>query len=182
MQPQSATSDSVLIQRVLSGDANAFGILVSRYERLVRAIAFRSVKESHAAEDVVQESFLAAYRSLAMLEKREQFGVWLQGIVRRRAATAFAKAARLPSCEAMDDKADQWQSDSLSNGSSELLELIERLPEHERLVIALKHFEGYTALEIANITSQSVGTVTKQLTRARRRLHDWLTQETESHD
>ena len=82
----------------------------------------------------------------------------------------------------MDEKADHWQTGSLSNGSSELLELIERLPEHERLVIALKHFEGYTALEIANITSQSVGTVTKQLTRARRRLHDWLTQETESHD
>lgn len=182
MEPPSATSDSALIQRVLTGDVDAFGILVSRYERLARAIALRSVKESHAAEDVVQESFLAAYRSLAKLEKHEQFGVWLQGIVRRRAATAFAKAARLPSCEAMEDQADHIPNGSLSHGSLELLELIERLPEHERLVIALKHFEGYTATEIANITSQSIGTITKQLTRARRRLHDWLTQEAESHD
>lgn len=182
MQPPSTTSDSTLIQRVLSGDVHAFGNLVSRYERLARAIALRSVRESHTAEDVVQESFLAAYRSLGSLKKREQFGVWLQGIVRRRAASAISNARRLPACEEMNERADASQRYGLMESSVELLELLDRLPEHERLVIALKHFEGHSASDIANITGQSIGTITKQLTRARRRLHGWLAEEEQKHD
>ena len=174
MPDNSASSDGDLVRQVLDGEIDSFGILISRYERLARAVALRYVRDLDTADDVVQDSFVAAFQSLRSLRSAEVFGVWLQGIVRRRAVSALNR--RIPSHADIDINllpANQHRSD-LSEGSLELLELIDQLPDHERLVIVLKHFEGHTAAEIAAITGQPIGTVTKQLSRARQRLQQSL--------
>ncbi len=94
MLEDSLSSDGELVQRVLAGDTNSFGLLVNRYERLARSIAVSYVRELHTADDVVQDAFVAAFQSIASLKDKQLFGVWLQGIVRRRAISAFERLSR----------------------------------------------------------------------------------------
>jgi RNA polymerase sigma-70 factor, ECF subfamily len=170
-------SDSELVAAVRAGDIGAYAALVGRYERIVRASVLRKTGDSHATEDAVQDAFLIAYESLASLRTAERFGAWLLGIAKNRAARTLQEKIRR---EHSVDDFDALPHDSnrrLSEQSLELLELVERLPEHERVVVGLKHFEGYTAAEIAAITGSPLGTITKQLSRAYARLGNWLTLE-----
>lgn len=175
-------SDQEVIAQVLAGQTDRYATLVSRYQRLARAAAIRIVRDGHAADDVAQEAFVAAFQSLSSLRDRSSFGAWLLGIVRRRAATAVKKDRRRQSiCGPMDARTPPPCAYP-SAESLELLELVDRLPDQERIVLGLKHFEGRSVQEIAEITGRPIGTVTKQLSRARQRLHDWLTQEHREHE
>lgn len=175
-------SDQEVVAQVLAGQTDAYAVLVARYERLARAAALRMVRDGHAADDVAQEAFVAAFRSLASLRDHAGFAGWLLGIVRRRAATAVRQERRRRSIS--DDFANcPARTGALPSAESlELLELVERLPDQERVVIGLKYFEGHSVEKIAEMTSRPIGTVTKQLSRARQRLHDWLTKEYQAHE
>lgn len=171
-------SDQEVIAEVLSGNSDSYAILVSRYERLARAAAIHIVRDGHTADDVAQEAFIAAFKGLASLRDPSSFAGWLLGIVRRRAATAVKNdRRRRPINGDLDASAVLAVSPGPSAESLELLELVERLPDQERVVIGLKHFEGRSVREIAEITGRPVGTITKQLSRARQRLYDWLTED-----
>ncbi len=167
-------SDSELIERVLRGDLDAYGALVERYERHVRAAAIHAVRDPQLAEDVVQEAFIAAFESLPALRNSTKFGAWLLGIVRRRAARTLRTRRRAPAIVCLADSA-AVEPDGLPCGESlGLLELVERLPDRERVLIGLRHFDGHSVTEIARITGRPVGTITKQLSRAHARLRAWL--------
>lgn len=170
-------SDAQIVTEVCGGDVGAYAILVRRYERLVRATVLQKVGDRHLADDLVQDSFLIAFESLSTLRDGERFGPWLLGIARNRAARSFRGAGRgentLSNMDALVGSSDV----SLGSESRDLLELVERLPEHERVIVGLKYFQGHTASEIATITSRPIGTITKQLSRAHERLGEWLKQE-----
>jgi RNA polymerase sigma-70 factor, ECF subfamily len=170
-------SDAEIIVQVQAGDVDAYAVLVRRYERLVRATVLRQCADRHHADDVVQETFLIAFQSLASLHNGARFAPWLLGIARNRTARWYRDS---PGHEVGVVDLDAFTDASrthLSEGSFDLLELIERLPEHERVLIGLKHFEGHTAAEISAITGRPTGTITKQLSRAYARLGNWLEQE-----
>lgn len=173
-------SDSEIIERVFAGQREAYAVLVGRYESLARAAATRIVHDPHLAEDVAQEAFVAAFRSLTSLRSNSRFGAWLLGIVRRTAARALRERRRSPVVAAhVGSQFAPESSGRLSSESQELLELVERLPDQERLLIGLRHFGGHSMREIADITGRPLGTVTKQLSRAHRRLRNWLEREIE---
>ncbi|MEZ6138170.1 MAG: sigma-70 family RNA polymerase sigma factor [Pirellulaceae bacterium] len=65
----------------------------------------------------------------------------------------------------------------MSPYSLELLEFVERLPEQERVVIGLRHFDGHSIQDISQITGRPIGTVSKQLSRAHERLRGWVNEE-----
>lgn len=73
-----------------------------------------------------------------------------------------------------DELAATEQDCQLDTDSSELLEAVGRLPDHEQLAIVLHYFEAHKVETIARMTGQATGTITKQLSRARRRLEQWL--------
>ncbi|MGH7137778.1 MAG: RNA polymerase sigma factor [Pirellulales bacterium] len=175
-------SDQEVIAQVLSGQIDSYAILVSRYERLALAAAIRIVRDSHAADDVAQEAFVVAFKGLSSLRDRASFAGWLLGIVRRRAATAVRKDRRRRSVSGDFNYCATTRGSYPSAESLELLEWVERLPDQERVVIGLKYFEGHSVERIAEMTGRPVGTVTKQLSRARQRLHDWLTKEHYEHE
>jgi RNA polymerase sigma-70 factor, ECF subfamily len=170
-------SDAELIVRVRAGDVDAYAVLVRRYERLVRATVLRKCPDRDHADDVMQDTFLVAFQSLAKLNDGARFGPWLLGIARNRTARLYRDSARheigITDLDALPDS----NRTPLSDESLGLLEFIERLPDHERVLVGLKHFEGHTAAEIAAITGRPVGTITKQLSRAYARLGKWLEQE-----
>jgi RNA polymerase sigma-70 factor (ECF subfamily) len=168
--------DSELVELVLAGQLEAFGLLVGRYQRLVRAAALRIVRDSHLAEDVAQEAFVAAFESLSSLRGPARFGPWVLGIARRQAARAARRRGRAQAVAAAVS-APCERNGLPSPASMQLLEFIERLPEHERVLVGLRHFEGCSVAEMAAITERPIGTITKQLSRAHERLRKWLSVE-----
>ena len=169
-----AESDAELIRRICGGETECFSTLVRRYELVARAAALRSVRDHDGADEVVQAAFVAAFETLPALRSPDKFGGWLLGIVRRQAARVARQRTRTPvvlgAPEAVSASPESWSRPE----SLELLEAIERLPEHEQVVISLRYFQGYTTGEIAEITGRPVGTITKQLSRACSRLHEIL--------
>jgi RNA polymerase sigma-70 factor (ECF subfamily) len=167
-------SDAELIEQVQSGNVEAFATLVRRYERLVRAAVFRAVNNRHNAEDVIQEAFLAAFESLGTLRNRSRFGPWLLALARNQSARHLRRSLRQEKCVVDLEAFEPSSNGKLTDQSERLLELVDRLPDHERIIVGLKHFEGHTVQEVATITGRPLGTVTKQLSRAHKRLQHWL--------
>ena len=167
-------SDRNLVEAVIRGDRNAFAVLVERYKGLVVGVASEVVHDKHAAEDVAQDAFVIAYERLHSLRDGGAFGCWLMRIT-RRVSLRFARQHRrhrtlqVATGDALADRNGQ-----LNDRSKELLSLVQRLPEHERFVVMLKYFEDHSVHEISEMTGKPVSTVTKRLTRARRRLENWF--------
>ena len=172
-------SDSELVDRVRGGDVESFGTLCRRYERSVLAIAVSELHDIHAAEDVAQATLLLAFQRLATLNDSSKFGPWLMQIGRRqvietarkRQISVAAGCRRSLEPAACDQTTSDWIDKEL------LLKHINRLPDHERVLIGLRFFDGHSVAEIAEITARPLGTVTKQLSRAIARLRSTFERE-----
>lgn len=168
-------ADADIVRAVLQGDREAFADLVARHERVAWATAWRVLRDDHASADAAQEAFLQAYRRLGDLRRPDRFGVWLLRITRREAIRLARARAQIP-IQPFDDgetaPADRlpgrWTA--LPTDAEELIEAVARLPEHERLVVALHYLEGRTVADVAQALGRPIGTVTKQLSRAIERL------------
>ena len=77
-------SDVQLIQKILSGDEAAFGILVEKHQKSVHALAWRKVGDFHDAEEITQDTFLQVYKKLPTLKDPYKFAGWLYVIANRR--------------------------------------------------------------------------------------------------
>src|SRR3569832_2156477 len=107
-----ATEAAAALARARQGDADAFRALVERHSRRVFQLAYRITGNQHDAEDVVQESFLRAYRQLGRFESRANFGTWLYRIVSNCSVDLM---------RAMQARLDQVRGDSLDQeGAVEL--------------------------------------------------------------
>jgi RNA polymerase sigma-70 factor (ECF subfamily) len=160
-----------VVQSVQRGDRAAFEELVRRYERATWTTAWRVVRDYHAAQDITQEAFLEAYRRLGQLQRPRYFGIWLLRITHRLALRRIRRAGiavaqeTTPACAIESDP---------SADRDALLEAVASLPEHERLVVALRYFGGHSVADVAALAGRPVGTVTKQLSRALERLKSIL--------
>ena len=88
------SSDAVLVTRVLHGDVNAYGALVSRYRDRYARYAVHMLGNREDAEEALQDAFTRAYRSLARCEEPERFGAWLFRILVNRCRTSGARRVR----------------------------------------------------------------------------------------
>ena len=167
-------SDAELVAAVLAGQREVFADLVGRYYRAVRATALAVVRDHHTAQDVAQDTFVAAYEKLRALRDGSAFGAWLLQIARRQAVNAAKRGPRTEPLNATDLQAGAERDGQLDAASQELLAAVARLPEQERTVVMLKYFAGHKAPDIAEMTSRPLGTVASQLSRARERLRGWL--------
>jgi RNA polymerase sigma-70 factor, ECF subfamily len=171
-------ADAEIVRAVLCGDREAFATLVSRHERAVWATAWHVLRDAHAAADAGQEAFLQAFHRLGELRQPELFGVWLLRIARREAIRLARRRAREASTSLdeagteppLEHDGEAGVAQRLSADAHELLMAVARLPEHERVVVALRYLEGHSVAEVAAQLGRPVGTVTKQLSRAIKRL------------
>src|SRR3989442_9145519 len=88
------TSDAALVRRVQTGDTGAYAGLVARYRDRLGRYALHMLGNREDAEEVLQDAFVRAYRSLARCDDPERFGAWLYGILVNRCRTAGARATR----------------------------------------------------------------------------------------
>ncbi|MEA3226953.1 MAG: sigma-70 family RNA polymerase sigma factor [Planctomycetota bacterium] len=167
-------TDAELVNAVLDGEKQAFAVLVERYERPVRAVALDVLGDHHLAKDVTQDVFVRAYERLAHLRRPEAFGAWLLKISRR---CTLALARQKPKEAQLDTEiaaAAESPDGQLDESKRELLAAVVKLPKAEKQVVMLRYFGDNSVKEVAEIVDRSVGTVTKQLSRAHKRLRKIL--------
>lgn len=167
-------SDRDLIRAVRAGDRQAYAELVRRHQRAVVATAWRVTGEYHSAQDVAQEAFVSAYRHLDGLRDGAAFGGWILKIAQRLAWRAHRRHPQLAELRDGDELAARDEYRPFDEALHDVVLAVARLPEQERTVVAMRYFEGHSVQAVAEITGRPLGTVTKQLSRAHRRLRAWL--------
>jgi len=169
-----AVSDAVLVKEVLDGAKDAYAELVRRYERPARAAAIHILGNYHFAEDAAQDAFVKAYQQLAGLRKPAMFGCWLMKITRRCALDIAGKKRPDVPLDSVAEMPDHRRNGRLDEEKQHLLREVMRLADSERQVVLLRYFGGHTVSQVADITGRSVGTVTKQLSRAHQHLRNQI--------
>jgi RNA polymerase sigma-70 factor, ECF subfamily len=166
--------DRQLVDAVLAGDGDAYRVLVERASDTVLGICRRIVRDPDEAEDVAQDAFIQAYRSLAAWRGDGPFEAWVRRIAMRR-AFAHVGARRdvgLPEVdgEALDLRGrpgDEPEPMALARETrDELVTMISALPAAHRRVVALRFSDELSIEEIARATSAPSGTVKSRLHRA----------------
>lgn len=181
-------SEEVTIQRAMQGDLEAFNALAVAYQQLAYSVAWRTLQDSDAAADAVQESFIKAFRAMPGFQGGS-FKSWLIRIVVNSCYDYLRSRQRRPT-DSLDDLAvdEEHASEAEDPAESpesyvermELSQLIERgvaaLPAEQRLVLTLCDVHGYQYDEISALTGMPMGTVKSRINRARSKLRDYLWQ------
>ena len=169
--------DAALIRRVREGDTTAFDALVTAYMRQAFQMAYRVVGHREDAEDLVQESFLAAYQCLDSFDVERPFGPWLNRIVLNRGAN-LRRARTRRQTEAETDAVSTAPSPLDESTRTETRELLGRalatLSERQRLIVTLFDVDGLTSTEIGERLELAPGPVRWHLHEARRVLRGAL--------
>ena len=186
-------SDADAVARVMAGDQDAFRVLVERHSRSVFRLAYRMTSNEEDAEDVVQETFLRAYRRLGQFESRSNFGTWLYRVAVNCALDLMRRKGRHnPQLRAVQlagsverEVSEAMLSLPASDPTPERLalnaELRQRLhvalaglSARERTAFVLRHFEGVSIPEIGRMlglrTSATKNTVFRAVQKLRRAL------------
>jgi RNA polymerase sigma-70 factor, ECF subfamily len=164
-------------RRVAGGDPAAFRVIVSATSDALVRLSARMLGSAADGEDVVQEAFVKAYRSLSagQFDFRSSIRTWLYRIVTHSAIDALrARGRHKP---ALDDHMVEASMDGTALAEArlallELTEWLDALPPDQRAAIVLKAVEGLTTPEIADILECSEGAVEQRLVRARVTLRD----------
>ncbi len=167
-------TDAEIITAVLAGRREIFADLVARYERVVHAVAMGILRDHHAAQDICQETFIAAYRALGTLRETSTFGTWIIRIARNQALSCVRRQRPEPPLDAAPEPSTHDTHGRLNASADRLLSAVMELPAHERAVVMLRYFAGHSLEAISNMTGQPVGTIGGQLHRARARLRSLL--------
>ncbi len=143
------------------------------YDRLLRYCVAAARGDRHTGEDLAQETFLRALTHIGEVESlsRAQQFAWLKKTARNLYIDRVRKLSRESCVEQVDLERDAFEED---HSAAAVKQLVGRLPEEERTIFILRHFEGYNASEIGEIFSLPPATVRSRLASARRRLKKWI--------
>lgn len=173
--------DTYNVRRCLEGNANAFEPLVRRYQNAAFAVAIGFLRDRTDAEDVVQDSFVAAYCKLSQLKDPAIFGSWLHRIVVNRCKEWVRRnrTSRLVRVDADSESVHDEYPVAAQNHqkyieSLEIWDEVERLPEHYREVVRLYYYTGFSLKEIAAFLEIRESTARGRLYQSRIRLRDAL--------
>lgn len=181
MREEPSTDDDALLARLRKGDARAFEEMVIRYQHRVFGVALRMLGRRAEAEEVAQEAFLRAHRSVGGFRGDAKLSTWLYAITSRLCLNRLASADRRRvrhDEEALARAADEGASatDQLERREREAAvhRAIAELSAERRLVLVLCDLEGLSYEEIAHALEMPVGTVRSRLHRARMDLREKL--------
>ncbi len=169
-------NDSELVEKARAGDSDAFREIVERHSHRLFKVAYRLTGSEANADDVVQEAFLRAYRSIHHFDARAQVATWLYRIVVNCSMDLMRKESRRAAREVTEEKVElaslataEPHPDRLA-ASSEVGEMVGKvlrdLSPTERTAFVLRHFEGYTSVEIGQLLGMRPGATRNAVFRA----------------
>ncbi len=180
--PGNREIDQALVERAQRGDQKAFGMLVEKYQRKLGRLLSRMIRDQAEVEDVVQESFIKAYRALPNFRGDSAFYTWLYRIGINTAKNYLVSLGRRPQVShdiEIEDAENFEDADELRTAETPETELMTKeiaktvnetvmsLPEELRTAITLREIEGLSYEEIATLMACPIGTVRSRIFRAR---------------
>ena len=165
----SGRDERAWVRRAQAGSASDFEALFRAHWAPAYRAAYLVVRDAAAAEDIAQEAFLSAVRSLDRFDRRRPFGPWLHRIVVNRAID-WTRARRLRAEVELSESLPA--TDAPDPPSDDVLAALGRLPPEHRAVIVLRHLLEFTPGEIAEILDLPRGTVNSRLRRGLDRMKE----------
>jgi RNA polymerase sigma-70 factor (ECF subfamily) len=189
MAERDQADDRTLVERILGGDRELFGVLVKRYERRIVNYVYRITHRYEEAHDLAQEIFVKVYLALDRYDPKYQFSTWLFRIAQNSAIDALRKKSisEVPLVRQTGDDSEAKEREfadetdispyrALKNKqlSVAIDDAVEHLPPDYRELIQLRHFAELSYEEIASMKKLPLGTVKNKLFRARNLLKEAL--------
>ncbi len=162
------------LKRFRAGDPGAVRELYDEYGRAVFVVAMRALGDRSLAEEVVQQTFLKAWRASSSFDASRSIGPWLYAIARRAAIDAYRRERRHRGVDAEPEIVALPASFEDTWAAWEVRLALDRLPEEERQVLRATHYAGLTHAEAAAALEIPLGTVKSRAHRAYRRLAGML--------
>jgi RNA polymerase sigma-70 factor (ECF subfamily) len=179
MREYSAEDEDNIIRQCLNGNAEKFSVLVERYRSLAFNVAFRMLGDQDAANDMAQDSFIAAYKGLRDFHHGSRFSTWLYRIVMNKCRDYLRAGKDTVSVDEIaelrsDPKRTPEEKASGREAQGIVQEALNALPPDYREVIVLKHIEELDYQEISVILGVGITALKVRAHRAREMLRDVL--------
>jgi RNA polymerase sigma-70 factor (ECF subfamily) len=176
MEPK---DDIYYIEKVKNGQTNYFSYLVERYQDIVFSIALKVLKNREDAEEMAQESFIKAYKSLHTFKGNAKFSTWLYRITYNSCISEVRKRKiYFASTEDIEikDETTELNLDGVpeENRAKAIKRALAKLPEEEYTLVLLYYFEEQSIEEISKVTKLSESNTKVKLFRARKKLYTIL--------
>lgn len=180
--------DAELIRRCLANDQAAYGQLLARYRRQVLALVWRMVSDREEAQDLAQEAFIRAFRSLHTFDQTRSFPAWLYRITSNLCVDYYRKR-KLDTVSLVQSGGEGGEERTIDlpsggagpdeqyadrKGAERLDQLIRTLPAPYRIVVLLRHQSEMAYDEIAEALNLPLGTIKARLHRAHKMLKEKL--------
>jgi len=160
-------SDVAVIGQVRTGNSDAFRTLVERHSRAIFRVAYRMTRNEQDADDIVQETFLRAYRQIDHFEERSSFSTWLHRVAVNCALDSIRARKRRDAHPSWNEEEDPMDSIPSSEPAQDRLlmsaevkarvsKALEDLSSNERTAFVLRHFEGMPIDEIGRTLGTQV--------------------------
>jgi RNA polymerase sigma-70 factor (ECF subfamily) len=173
--------DRYYIDKVVAGETNYFSYIVEKYKDIVYSIALKVLKNREDAEEMAQESFIKAYKSLHTFKGDAKFSTWIYRITYNNCISEVRK--RKMSFTSVDDVQISEESDEINiEGIPEeirsqvIKSAMEKLQEEEYSLILLYYFKDQSIEDISKVTDLSESNVKVKLFRARKKLYAFLSE------
>lgn len=183
-------NDRAAVAHVLAGDQDSFRLLVERHSHAIFRLAFRMTGNEHDAEDIVQDTFLRAYRALSTFESRANFGTWLHRVAINCALDHLRRAKRRDEEPYSENPAREEEDGPISSVpsadptperlllSGELKKKLEgamaELTNRERAAFVMRHFDGCSIEEIGKTLGLRGSATKNSIFRAVQKLREAL--------
>lgn len=177
-------NDQLHINEILSGNANAYSILVERYKDLVYTLAIRMMKNKEEAEEVAQDTFIKVYKSLHRYKGESKFSTWIYKIAYNTSLDRIKKNKRTQQTvtideftahqvKTIDNALDQLETEERN---ATIKHCIESLPSEDSFLLTLFYFDELSLEEIAKVVKLKPNNVKVKLFRSRKKLASILKQ------
>lgn len=172
------TNDDILINQIMTGDTNAFTVLVDRYKNLVFTLAIRMLKNREEAEEVSQDTFIKVYKSLDKFKGDSKFSTWIYKVAYNNCLDRLKKNKK-ENLNVTIDEFTERNVITIENALDNLLEeerkqtiqeCLQQLPSEDSLLLTLYYFEEQSLDDISKIVDLTPNNVKVKLFRSRKKL------------
>lgn len=172
-------SDWDIVQRIINGESEFFGEIVTRYKKAVHSLCYRMVQSNEEAEDLSQEVFIKAYNNLKKYDPQYKFSTWILKIATNTTIDSLRKKKldTMPLEEEISSKQESASAEVIffhQNNKTLIEKAISSLPIEYRSLIILFHQHGLSYKEIAESTNLPMSKVKNRIHRARNILKESL--------
>jgi RNA polymerase sigma factor (sigma-70 family) len=167
------------IKMVQNGNTQAFAYLVNKYQDIVFSIALKVLKNREEAEEMAQETFIKAFRSIQSFKGNSKFSTWLYSITYNTCITQTRKkkisTAPLDNLSITPEESDESFSNFTQENRIDLLDAaMKKLPEDDYMLLILYYYDNQSVDEICRITGLSDSNVKIKLFRARKKIYNLM--------